>query len=120
MVERSEGGGFYVVGQADGVQVRFAVDTGASDIVLSPDDAHRIGVDPSTLKFSAPSETANGVGYGAPIVVKSLTVGPIRLTNVPVTVNQAPMSASLLGASFLRRLSSFEIRGDQLFLSDGG
>jgi aspartyl protease family protein len=116
MIQRSEGGGFYVIGQVDQAQVRFAIDTGASDIVLSPDDARRIGVDPSMLKFSSASETANGVGYGAPIVVKSLTVGPIRLTDVPVTVNQAPMSASLLGASFLRRLSSFEIRGDQLFL----
>lgn len=116
MVEKSEDGGFYVMGDVDGTKVRFAIDTGATDIVLSPDDARRIGMDPTALKYSAPRETANGVGYSAFIKVTSLTVGPIRLTDVPVTVNQQPMSTSLLGMSFLRRLDTFTIRGDQLFL----
>ena len=116
MVEKSEDGGFYVMGEVDGTKVRFAIDTGATDIVLSPDDARSIGIDPSALKYSAPRETANGVGFSAQVVVSNLIVGPVRLTNVPVTVNQQPMSASLLGMSFLRRLDTFEIKGDQLFL----
>lgn len=119
-LQKSDGGGFYVMGQVNGAPVRFAIDTGASDIVLSPADAARIGIDPTTLKYAAPSETANGVGYGAAFVVKTLAVGPIRLTDVPVAINQAPMSTSLLGMSFLRRLDSFEMRGDQLILRATG
>jgi len=119
-LQRSDGGGFFVVGQANGQPVRFAIDTGASDIVLSPDDARRIGVDPESLSYSAPSETANGVGYSAPFVLHSLAVGPIRLTDVRVSVNRTPMTVSLLGMSFLKQLDSFEMKGDQLFLKGKG
>jgi aspartyl protease family protein len=116
MIEKSEEGGFYVRGDVNGTPVRFAIDTGASDIVLSPDDARRVGIDPTTLKYSAPHETANGVGYSAGVVVSELKVGPISLKNVLVSVNQQPMSSSLLGMSFLRQIDSLEIHGDQLFL----
>jgi len=120
VIGRGEGNGFYVMGEVDGAPVRFVVDTGASDIVLSPQDAARAGLLPPSTKYSRPSETANGVGYGAPMDVRSLEVGPIRLANVRVFVNQAPMSASLLGMTFLDRLDSFEVRGDQLFLRGRG
>jgi aspartyl protease family protein len=109
-------GGFGVFGQVNGQPVRFVVDTGASDIVLSPQDARRVGVDLDRLDFSSVSETANGLGHGAPFVADSLSVGPIRLTNVKVSINRAPMSASLLGMAFLRRLKSFEVSDGRLIL----
>ena len=120
VVGRGEDDGFYVFGDADGARVRFLIDTGASDIVLSPADAERAGLPIASLKFSRPGETANGVGYGAPATLKSLVVGPIRLTDVPVLVNRAPMTASLLGTQFLKRLDAFEVRGDRLFLRGRG
>jgi aspartyl protease family protein len=116
VVSRGEGGGFYVMGSVNGAPVRFIVDTGASDIVLSPKDAASAGLLDDTTTFSRPSETANGIGYGAPVTVNSLAVGPIHLSKVPVFINQAPMRESLLGMAFLDRLESFEFRGDQLFL----
>ena len=61
----SDDGHFYVMGQVNGAPVRFVIDTGASGVVLSPDDARRAGIDPASLKFASPAETANGVGYGA-------------------------------------------------------
>jgi aspartyl protease family protein len=116
VVSQDPDGGFYLMGQVNGQAVRFLVDTGASEIVLSPADARRIGVDPASLVFDHPSETANGVGYAAPFVADSLAVGPIRLENVPVAINQAPMSSSLLGMSFLKRLESFRVSGRKLYL----
>lgn len=115
-VTQSDDGHFYVMGAVNGAPVRFAIDTGATDVVLAPADAQRAGVDLATLKFTAPTETANGVGYGAPYTVADFAVGPIRLSNVAMAINQAPMSTSLLGMSFLRRLDSFEAHGDQLIL----
>jgi aspartyl protease family protein len=109
-------GGFSVVGQVNGQPVTFAVDTGASDIVLSPADARRLGVDPSKLDFSRHFETANGVGDGAAYTAQSLAVGPIHLSAVPMSVNRAPMTSSLLGMAFLRRLQSFEVKDDRLYL----
>lgn len=111
-----ENGQFSVIGAVDNVRVKFLVDTGASDIVLSPDDAQRLGIELDKLDYSRDYETANGEGRGAPFTVASLTIGPIRLTDVPVSINQAPMSSSLLGAPFFQRLQSFEIRGRRLYL----
>ena len=114
VVGRSEGGAFYVMAEVNGAPVRFLIDTGASEIVLSPADAARAHV--STDGAPQPSETANGVGYGAVATVDSLAVGPIRMKDVPVAVNRAPMSVSLLGMSFLRQLDTFEVRGDEMIL----
>jgi aspartyl protease family protein len=113
-INASEDGHFYVMGQVNGAPVRFVIDTGASGIVLSPADAQRAGIDPASLKFDSPAETANGVGYGAAITARSLDVGQMRLASVPMEVNQAPMSFSLLGMGFLKRLDSFEVHGDQM------
>lgn len=114
VVGRSDGGAFFVMAEVNGAPVRFLIDTGSSEIVLSPADAARAHV--NSAGATLPSETANGVGYGAVATVDSLTVGPIRMSGVPVAVNKAPMSESLLGMSFLRRLESFEVRGDEMIL----
>ena len=116
VIGRGEGGGFYVMGQVNGTPVRFLVDTGSTQIVLSPADAGRAGLATAGLKFSDPSETANGTGYGAAASVRRLVVGPVSLADVPVTINQTPMSASLLGMPFLDHFASIEVRGDRLFL----
>jgi aspartyl protease family protein len=120
IVGRGEGDAFYVFGKVDGAPVRFLIDTGASEIVLSPADAQAAGLSPETMDFSTPSETANGVGYSARAMVRSLKIGPIRMTDVPVSINQNPMSVSLLGMPFLKRLDSFEVRGDRLYLRGRG
>jgi len=116
VISASEGGGFHVYGAVNGVPIRFLVDTGASSIVLSPADAKKLGLDLATLNFNRPYETANGIGYGASAEVDELTVGHIRLTHVPVSINGAPMSSSLLGMTFLNRMKSFSITGRKLVL----
>jgi aspartyl protease family protein len=117
VVLAESGGGSYIAsGRVNGQPVTFMVDTGASDIVLAPDDARRIGIDTSTLAYDRFYETANGGGEGATITVASLTIGAIELHDVKVSVNRAPMSTSLLGMAFLRQLKSFEFRGRRLYL----
>lgn len=119
-VTQSETGGFYVMGQVNGQTVRFLADTGASDIVLSPADAQRLGVDVGALKFTDLAETANGVGRGASFKASSLSVGPLRFEDVPMQINQAPMSASLLGMAFFRRLDSFQVKDGKLYMRWSG
>lgn len=116
VISASEGGGFHANGTVNGTPVRFLVDTGASSIVLSPGDARRLGIDLDSLVFNRAYETANGIGYGASTVVDELTVGHIRLTRVPVSINGAPMRSSLLGMTFLNRMKSFNISGRKLVL----
>jgi len=116
VIPRDETGSFVIVAQVNGQRVRFLVDTGATETVLSPDDARRLGVDPDALRYDRQSETANGMGYGATHVVERLEVGAIRFDAFPMVVNKAPMSTSLLGMSFLDRLESYEVRGRTLTL----
>jgi aspartyl protease family protein len=115
---QDDNGQFVTVGDVNGVRVKFIIDTGASDIVLAPEDARRAGIDPASLTYNRPAETANGIGNGASATVDTLAVGEIRFDKVSVTVNQAPMGSSLLGMAFLRRLKSFEFSGRKLTLHD--
>jgi len=115
-VTRSADGGFYILGQINGAPIRFVIDTGANGVLLSPDDAKRAGMDVETLKYASPAETANGVGFMAPIILPQLEVGQMKLSSVQAAVNKAPMSSSLLGMAFLRQMDSVEIHGDTLTL----
>lgn len=116
VLSESADGHFYVMGEANGTRIRFLIDTGASDIVISPSDAARLGIDVKALDFTRAYQTANGIGQGASYRLASLSIGPIALINVPVSINQAEMGSSLLGMSFLRQIGSFEIAGRRLYL----
>jgi len=116
VVGQGEGGHYYIMGAVNGAPVRFLIDTGASDIVLDPADAARAGIDVASLDYGRLYGTANGTGHGATIAVEHLTVGPIAFAEVPVSINRAPMGASLLGMTFLQRLDAFEVRGGRMFL----
>jgi aspartyl protease family protein len=107
---------FHVTGVANGSRIDFLIDTGATGIALSPEDASRIGIDLSGLEYTRIFETANGLGRGAPWRLDTLSIGPIEFRDVAVTINQADMNGSLLGMSFLDRLGSYEVTGRKMIL----
>jgi len=114
---RADASGHYIVeAVVNGTPIRFLVDTGASDVVLSPRDAARIGLDLNQLDFSRRYQTANGTVMGAPINLNSIRLGPIAIPNVEGSVNGAPLGASLLGMSFLERLTSYRVENGTLIL----
>jgi aspartyl protease family protein len=94
--------------------VRFMVDSGATEIVLSPEDARMLGMQPEQLDYTLEAQTANGTVRGAPIRLKTLKVGPIVMHDIPATVNEAEMPVSLLGMEFLRRLKSWGVTNGRL------
>jgi len=107
-------GHYHVNANVDGRDISFLVDTGASDIVLTPADARAIGLDPDNLSYSMPAMTANGTVMGAAVQINRLKIGPIELMELPATVNRAPMPDSLLGMEFLRRLRSWRVDNGRL------
>ncbi|MEZ5830105.1 MAG: TIGR02281 family clan AA aspartic protease [Dongiaceae bacterium] len=109
-------GHYHIQAKVNGSRVTFMVDTGASDIVLTPRDARRIGIDPANLKFDQFAETANGTVRGAAIRLDSLAVGPIDMRGIPAAVNGADMSESLLGMEFLNRLHGWRVENGELTL----
>ncbi len=101
----------------DGAAVVMLVDTGASTVVLKPADARNAGIDVDRLSFTIPVRTANGTTFAAPVRIRSLSVGPIRLDDVEALVSKpGNLNVSLLGMSFLRRLRSYEFSGSFLTL----
>lgn len=116
------GGHFHAVAEVEAARgaasqrVRFMVDTGASDVALTRDDAKRLGIDVERLRFDVPYSTANGPSMGARVRLERVTIGDIALDNVAGSVVSGRLEQSLLGMSFLRRLTGFEIHGDVLIL----
>jgi aspartyl protease family protein len=107
---------FWIDAQVDGVPVRFLVDTGASSVVLNRSDAARLGFRPGSLAFTQEFQTANGRTRGAPVTLKEIRIGTIRFADVGASVNEGELDHSLLGMRLLERLSSIEIRKDQLII----
>jgi len=110
-------GHFSVRADIDGHSLPMLVDTGATTVTLSYEDAELVGIDMGNLYFSVSVHTANGMGQAAEVRLRSLTVGDIEVQGVRALVTQkGAMRGSLLGMNFLRSLKGFEVRGDRLIL----
>lgn len=107
---------FRVNAVVNGHVTPFLIDTGASDVALSADDARRVGIDVEKLNFNQPYQTANGVTMGAQVVLDSIQVGDITVRNVRGSVMRGDGGMSLLGMSFLNALGSYEFHGERLIL----
>jgi aspartyl protease family protein len=109
-------GHFRVQGSVGATDVLFLVDTGASNVLLSPADARRMGYNPAGLAYTEVYHTADGEARAAPLVLPEIDLGPIRVSNVAASVFERESGASLLGMSFLSRLSGYEVTGNVLTL----
>ncbi|PSH66039.1 TIGR02281 family clan AA aspartic protease [Phyllobacterium sophorae] len=116
---KADNGHFEVRGEVNGATVPFMIDTGASSIVLSADDARRAGFNPDKLSYRTPIMTANGMTTAANVTLDSIKIGAIERRNIRAMVTEdGRMAGSLLGMNFLNTLSGFSVRGDRLVLSD--
>lgn len=109
-------GHFHLTLDVNGTPVGFIVDTGASQVVLSRQDASRIGLDPANLTYSGAASTANGVVRTAPVVLDQVTLEGISDRDVRAVVNEGAMQTSLLGMTYLGRYDRIEIRNGELVL----
>jgi len=116
-IRKRSDGHFIVRMQVNGVTMSMLVDTGASTVVLKPTDAQKLGIDPERLRYAVPVQTANGTTYAAHVRLRTLTLGPIHLTDIDALVAKpGALKENLLGMSFLSRLRSYEFSGDYLTL----
>ena len=115
-IRASAGGHFLIEADVDGADIRFMVDTGATEVMLTPGDAARIGFDLRARHFTRQFNTAGGVVRAAPVTLRRLRIGQLVLRDVEAWVNEAPLFVSLLGMSFLKRLDSYEVEDGKLIL----
>lgn len=116
ILSRARDGHFHAELSVNETPIRFMVDTGASAIVLSRDDAIAAGIDPDGLLYLGRARTANGTVRTASVRLDSLALAGHVARDVPATVSEGELDISLLGMSFLDRFSRIEIAGDEMRL----
>lgn len=117
VINRSGDGHFYVDGFVNGVKIKFMIDTGASDLALTIQDAKKLNLNLAALKFTKTYSTANGLSKAAYVELDNLQLGESNFRKVGAHVGTGGLDISLLGMSVLDRFKSFRIERDTLILS---
>jgi aspartyl protease family protein len=116
-VAKAADGHYWADAEVDGSTVHFLVDTGSSAVTLSPADAKRLGLNLATLSYDRRVATAAGVEKAAVVTLGHIAVAGARVDRVQALIMKDPLPTSLLGMSYLGRLSSFAATPADLVLS---
>ncbi len=113
------GGHFVTKADINGRAVMVLVDTGATAVALSYEDAENVGLKPRSLDYSVKVMTANGEGKAARVKLKHVMIDNVRVRDVDgLVLQQGAMKGTLLGMSFLGRLRSFSVSDGKLILKN--
>jgi aspartyl protease family protein len=116
-LNRGENGHFFAIGDVDGATVNFMVDTGASVIALTAEDAQKLGQTWYPNELQMVGRGVNGDVIGKPITLRRVRIGDIEVTNVQAIIVPEGLDVSLLGQSFLSKVRNVNISGDRMTLS---
>ncbi len=116
VLNRRGDGHFHLTLRIGGTPVDFLVDTGATNVVLSRQDARKLGIDPDRLAYLGRAQTANGGVRTARVTLEDVRLGEIRDARLPAYVTDGDLEGSLLGMDYLRRFR-IEIEGGRMVLS---
>jgi len=115
-IAKSGDGHFWADAQVDGHPVHFLIDTGATAVALTADDSRNLGIDPSSLAYTYTVMTANGAARAAHVKLGVIAVGNAQVSDVDAFVIDKGLQTSLLGMTYLGRLSKFEASQDAMVL----
>ena len=115
VLDRRDDGHFYADVEVNGVPISMLVDTGASSVALSAEDARRVGIATTIGMHEVIGEGAGGAVQGEIVTIERIRLSGVEQAGVQAAVLKGG-SMSLLGQSFLRDFASVEIRGDQMHL----
>ena len=116
VLPRAPDGHYYLTLTINGTDLEFMVDTGATSVVLSRDDARKLGIDPETLAYLGEANTANGTVRTARVTLTDVRLGQVVDDRLSAEVNDGQMDGSLLGMTYLGRFR-IEIDGDRMVLT---
>ena len=115
-IRKAADGHYWAEADVDGKAVRFLVDTGATAVSLTLEDARRLGIDTSKLSYTYDVITADGKARAAMVKLASISIAGARVDNVDALVIEKGLASSLLGMSYLGRLRAFEATQSALIL----
>ena len=114
-IQRSDNGHFYADVDINGTKVHMLIDTGATGIALSREDARSAGIATSIGMNEVVGEGADGSVHGEVVTVDRMSLGSAKAEAMPAIVLNSG-GQSLLGQTFLARFASVEIHGDTMTL----
>jgi len=113
-----DSGHYYANTEIDGRRIRMLVDTGATLVILTSEDAASVGINPAPSDFDTKIWTANGDLLTAKTRIREVRVGNILVRDVAaLVVPSGRLKQSLLGMSFLSKLKGFEVADRSLILT---
>ena len=115
-VPRARDGHYYLTLEINNQPVKFVVDTGATNIVLSTPDAQKLGFDSEDLVFTGIANTANGQVRTARVKLDEVRFGDMADTRVTAWINEGDLDISLLGMSYLNKFDEIAFSGNKLLL----
>jgi len=115
-IAKSSDGHFWADADVDGHPLHFLIDTGATAVALTADDARSLGLDPTALNYSYTVMTANGPARAAAVKLGTVAVGRAEVSDVDAFVIDKGLQTSLLGMTYLGKLSKFEATPDAMVL----
>ena len=116
-IKAGQNGHFLTTAEINGSPVNVIVDTGASAVALSFEDAEEVGIDTRDLVFDVPASTANGTVMAARVTIRRIVIDGVRVDDVQGAVlPQGALNGTLLGMSFLSRLQSLKVQDGILYL----
>lgn len=114
-----DGGHFITTADINGSSITVLVDTGATAVALSYEDASAAGLRPGSLNYDVPVSTANGVAKAARVKIDQISVDGIEVEDVEgLVLPEGALRGTLLGMSFLSRLDSFKVEDGVLILKN--
>lgn len=117
-LEANQRGHFVADFRLNGRKVEAMVDTGATLVAVNLSTARRIGLPITPDDFKYFVDTANGKAPAATATLESLAIGRIRVENVQaVVLHDKALSDTLIGVSFLNRLSKYQVENGSLLLT---
>lgn len=114
-LKRADNGHFNASVAVNGQAVEMVVDTGATAVALSVDDARRLGLAFDPAAFQVVGTGASGPVRGQALVLDDVAVDGRHVGRVEAVVLEG-LDRSLLGQSYLRRLEQVRIDGDTMTL----
>ena len=116
VLPRAEDGHFYADVTVDGTSAQMLVDTGASTIALTGEDAEAMGISWNDDEVRPVAEGASGPVYGVRVTLGHVQLGEFEARGVEATVIPEGLGISLLGQSFLSTIPKVEMEGDRMVL----
>lgn len=114
-LDRGADGHFYADVEINGARVHMLVDTGASGIALSREDARSAGIATSIGMPGVVGQGADGEVHGEIVALDRVAIGSRTFKRVPAIVLNSG-GQSLLGQSLLSQFASVQIAGDRMLL----